>query len=210
MRLYAKRSWTILIGLILPALFAAQALAVAGRNVYPSTQARVAPRPMLPAFPAIALPDDDPRIARAPVVPKPKAPAVPLVARNPDRLHPMGALIEISIKRQQLTAWHDGKVVMRFPISTGRPGYATPTGRYKVIYKNKAAWSSQWKVVMPWAMNWYGNYFIHQLPHYPGSSTHIGASELGRPASHGCVRVGVGNAEALYRWAKMYTPVWVH
>jgi lipoprotein-anchoring transpeptidase ErfK/SrfK len=133
-----------------------------------------------------------------------------IAARNPDPLHRTGDLIEVSIAKQRLTAWHDGHVVYRFKISTGRPGYETPTGHYEVIVKIKNAWSRKWSVWMPWAMNWHGNYFIHQLPHKDGSSVNIGASRLGHPDSHGCVRVGVRNAEALYHWASVGTPVWVH
>jgi L,D-transpeptidase-like protein len=129
---------------------------------------------------------------------------------NPDPLNRSGDLIEVSIDKQRLTAWHDGRVVYRFKISTGRPGYSTPTGHYKVLAKISNAWSRKWSVWMPWAMNWHGNYFIHQLPHKDGSSVNIGASKLGHPDSHGCVRVGVGNAETLFHWASIGTPVWVH
>src|SRR6266516_3282361 len=41
---------------------------------------------------------------------------------NPDPTHPKGALIEVSINKQQLTAWKDGRIVFRTLISTGRPG----------------------------------------------------------------------------------------
>jgi len=63
---------------------------------------------------------------------------------------------------------------------------------------------------MPWALNIHGNYFIHQVTHYPGSTVNIGESRLGTRASHGCVRVGTGVAERLYRWARVGTPVWIH
>jgi len=129
---------------------------------------------------------------------------------NPDPLHSQGRLIEVSIPRQMLTAWRDGHIMARFTISTGRPGYETPTGNYNIIAKNPNAWSRKWKVWMPWAMNWHGNYFIHQLPHYPGSTVNIGASKLGTPASHGCIRVNVGDAEWLFHWTATGTPVWVH
>jgi lipoprotein-anchoring transpeptidase ErfK/SrfK len=133
------------------------------------------------------------------------------VARvNPDPTHPRGMLIEISIRNQHLRAWKNGVVVMRVVISTGGPGYETPPGHYHVIMKNAMAWSSKWDVWMPWAMNFYGNYFIHQLPHAPGSSINIGASQLGTAASHGCVRVGIPDAERLFRWTPVGTPVWIH
>lgn len=129
---------------------------------------------------------------------------------NPDPLHPAGRLIEVSIARQRLTAWRDGKIVYRLVISTGRPGYETPPGHYKILEKYENRWSRKWSVWMPFAMRWYQGYFIHQLPHKDGSGYNIGASRLGKPDSHGCVRVNVGDAERLFRWTKVGTPVWVH
>ena len=140
----------------------------------------------------------------------PKHQTPPVYSLNPDPKNSTGRLIEISIDKQRLTAWRDGKVIYRFVISTGREGFETPTGHYRVIVKIANAWSRKWSVWMPWAMNWHGNYFIHQLPHKDGSSEHIGASNLGKPASHGCVRVNVGDAEKLFKWASVGTPVWVH
>jgi lipoprotein-anchoring transpeptidase ErfK/SrfK len=154
----------------------------------------------------------NPRVPHAAPRPKP-APKPKPVEYVFEGLHPRyakGDVIDISIRNQRVTAWHDGKVVMQFLISTGRPGYATPRGHYRVIFKSKRVFSYDWGVWMPYAMNWYGNYFIHQLPHYPGSTTYIGASQLGSPASHGCVRVNLGDAERLFNWAKTGTPVWVH
>jgi lipoprotein-anchoring transpeptidase ErfK/SrfK len=152
----------------------------------------------------------------APAAPAPAAPA-PLpapsqatsLAVKPDPAHRAGPLIEISLARQRLTAWQDGHVVLTVPISTGRPGCETPPGRYRILSKAPTVWSRTWKVWMPYAMRWHRGYFIHQLPHRPGSSTPIGARRLGRPDSHGCVRVGLGDAERLYRWTRIGTPVWI-
>jgi lipoprotein-anchoring transpeptidase ErfK/SrfK len=129
---------------------------------------------------------------------------------NPDPRHPTGDVIEISIAKQRLTAWRDGRVVYRLVISTGRAGYETPPGHYKILEKYENRWSRKWSVWMPFAMRWYQGYFIHQLPHKDGSTYNIGASKLGRPDSHGCIRVNVGDAERLFRWTKVGTPVWVH
>lgn len=129
---------------------------------------------------------------------------------NPDPAHPTGRLIEVSIKKQRLSAWRDGMVVYRFIISTGRAGYETPPGHYKILEKYENRWSRKWSVWMPNAMRWFEGYFIHQLPHKDGSSYNIGASKLGTPDSHGCIRVDVGDAEQLFNWTKVGTPVWVH
>lgn len=164
------------------------------------------------AAPSDAAPQPDP----IPVMPEPTPTVTPEVADpapvrlNPDPEHPTGRLIEVSIEKQRLTAWRDGKVVYRFVISTGREGYETPPGHYKILEKYENRWSRKWSVWMPYAMRWYQGYFIHQLPHKDGSRYNIGASKLGTPDSHGCVRVDVGDAERLFRWTKVGTPVWVH
>lgn len=132
------------------------------------------------------------------------------VRMNPDAANPTGDLLEVSIAKQRLTVWRDGLVVYRFVISTGRPGYETPAGHYRILNKVANAWSRKWSVWMPWAMRWHNGYFFHQLPHKPGSSINIGATKLGTADSHGCVRVNVGDAETLYRWTAVGTPVWVH
>lgn len=129
---------------------------------------------------------------------------------NPDPAHPTGRLIEVSIKKQRLTAWRDGMIVYRFVISTGREGYETPPGHYKILEKYENRWSRKWSVWMPYAMRFFEGYFIHQLPHKDGSSYNIGATKLGTPDSHGCIRVDVGDAEQLFKWAKVGTPVWIH
>lgn len=155
-----------------------------------------------------------PQVSRAVAAPGPEAkpshPAPQATKPNPDPLNPTGMLIEVSIQKQRFTAWSDGRVFMTGLVSTGKAGYETPTGHFHVIFKSRNAWSAKWGVVMPWALNIHGNYFIHQLTHYPNSTDLIGASQLGTPASHGCVRVGVPNAELLYRWARVGTPVWIH
>ena len=154
--------------------------------------------------------DPTPSITPSPTAP-PISPVPTAPARvNPDRQNPTGRLIEISLTKQRLTAWNDGVVVLRTLVSTGMPGYETPRGHFTVRYKSANAWSRTWGVWMPWALNVYRGYFIHQLPHYPGSKVNIGASTLGTAASHGCVRVGIPDAERLYRWARVGTPVWIH
>lgn len=121
-----------------------------------------------------------------------------------------GKFIEISLAKQRMTAWQDGRVVMHFKISTGKKGFRTPSGRFKVRAKGVRWWSRKWKVWMPYAMNFYSNYNLHSLPHAKGSSKLIGANTLGMPVSHGCVRIGPADAKRLYAWTPVGTPVWIH
>ena len=139
------------------------------------------------------------------------APTPPTESANPDPAD--GKLIELSIERQELIAWDNGVEVYRFVVSTGRRGYETPTGRFKVHTKYENRWSRKWKVWMPYAMFWHPKYgyAFHELPYKPSSpNKRIGASKLGRPDSHGCVRVNVGDAQKLYEWAPVGTSVWIH
>ncbi|MGH2829974.1 MAG: L,D-transpeptidase [Actinomycetota bacterium] len=129
---------------------------------------------------------------------------------KPGGIPATGKFIELSIAKQRLVAWENGRPVMEFAISTGRPGYRTPAGRFKVRAKGTRWWSRKWKVWMPYAMNFHRNYNLHSLPHARGSRRLIGASSLGRPASHGCVRIGPSNAKRLYSWTPVGTPVWIH
>lgn len=181
-------------------IMALAALVAAGTNflIGSGRSGATEPKNPVPVLPSVPAPEAPPTREPAPV------------KLNPDPLHRTGRLIEVSIKKQRLTAWRDGKVIYRFVISTGRAGYETPPGHYKILEKYENRWSRKWSVWMPYAMRWYEGYFIHQLPHKDGSSYNIGASKLGTPDSHGCIRVDVGDAEQLFRWTKVGTPVWVH
>lgn len=132
---------------------------------------------------------------------------------NPHPRALTGKLIEISLERQELVAWEDGVAVHRFVVSTGMPGSETPTGFWAVFEKWDRRFSWTWKVWMPYAMRFVPGrgFFIHELTYWPGHpEERNGVEDLGRPASHGCVRVGLGDAKTLYDWTDMGTPVWVH
>jgi len=147
--------------------------------------------------------------AASPPAPGPAAlPARPVAARL-SKIPAAGKMIEISLATQTLTAWENGRAVRSFKVSTGRAGYRTPTGTFKVRAKGIKWWSRKWQVWMPYAMNFYGNYNLHSLP-YSNPRKLIGASRLGRPDSHGCVRIGPDNARWLYGWTPKGTPVWIH
>lgn len=62
---------------------------------------------------------------------------------------------------------------------------------------------------MPHSLRFYGGYFIHELPYWPGGYRE-GEDHLGQRVSHGCVRLGVGVAEDVYKFADVGTPVIVH
>lgn len=106
--------------------------------------------------------------------------------------------IRVYLNSQYFGAYEKGKLVFWGPVSTGRKTYATPPGRFFVNYKQRHKRSIKYdNAPMPFSINFYGGYFMHQqsLPGYP--------------ASHGCVRLLMTDAERLFNWVKLRDPVTV-
>ena len=84
----------------------------------------------------------------------------------------------------------DGSPRYRWPVSTARAGYHTPTGTFKPIalvrYHRSTIYSGS---PMPYSIFFLRGFAIH------GSYE---TKYLGRPASHGCIRLHPSNAAALY------------
>ena len=73
---------------------------------------------------------------------------------------------------------------------TARSGYRTPTGSYRPQRMYKKYFSRKYdNAPMPYSIFFHGGYAIH-------GTNHLKA--LGRPASHGCVRLHPENAAQLY------------
>jgi len=75
-------------------------------------------------------------------------------------------------------------------ISTARSGYRTPRGTYRPYMLLRTHYSHKYHMSpMPYSIFFAGGYAIH--------GTYSTAS-LGRPASHGCIRLAPGNAALLF------------
>ncbi|GAA5116224.1 hypothetical protein GCM10023212_02250 [Luteolibacter yonseiensis] len=148
---------------------------------------------------------------------------VPELGGLMDRGGTSGRRIVVSLKSQQATLYHQGKVVAVAPISSGREGKDTPVGRYSVIQKSPDHRSSIYgnyvrngKVVkenvdnrktprpagskfegvpMPYFLRFTGAYGLHagNVPGYPASS--------------GCVRLPKRHAKRFYDAVRIGTPV---
>lgn len=105
-------------------------------------------------------------------------------------------LVSISKSQQRLSVSVDGEEAYRWPVSTGRRGYTTPSGTYRPTrlerhwYSRKYDWAP-----MPWSVFFHRGYAVH------GTTE---AANLGRPASHGCVRLRPDNASILYSMVRRY------
>ena len=102
-----------------------------------------------------------------------------------------GLVARISVSSQTMTVSHYGRVIHTWPVSTARGGYFTPRGSYRPTRLNRMWYSRKYHMSpMPYSLFFRGGYAIH------GTNS---IRQLGRPASHGCVRLHPGNAAALYR-----------
>lgn len=122
-----------------------------------------------------------------------------------------GKYIDINLASQVMTIFEDGKAVESFLVSSGKPGMDTPKGSYQIRNKAPRPWSKAYSLFMP---HWMaivpdGKFGIHELPEWPGGYKE-GAAHLGRPVSHGCVRLGVGAAKRVYEWTDIGTNVVIY
>jgi lipoprotein-anchoring transpeptidase ErfK/SrfK len=98
--------------------------------------------------------------------------------------------ITISKSRQRMIV-HSSEGSYSWPVSTARRGYYTPTGSFRPYSLQPMHYSRKYdNAPMPHSIFFSGGYAIHATPH---------TGNLGRPASHGCVRLSPGNAATLYR-----------
>jgi lipoprotein-anchoring transpeptidase ErfK/SrfK len=99
-------------------------------------------------------------------------------------------LAKINLSSQRMDVYVNGAPLYNWPVSTARPGYRTPTGTFKptalVRYHRSTIYDGS---PMPYSIFFLRGYAIH------GS---FEIKHLGRPASHGCVRLHPKNAAALY------------
>jgi lipoprotein-anchoring transpeptidase ErfK/SrfK len=96
--------------------------------------------------------------------------------------------IDLTTQRMRVTA--GGKLEHVWPISSGRQGYRTPTGTFRPQWRAKMWYSRQWDdAPMPHAIFFHNGVAIHGT---------YAIRQLGRPASHGCVRLAPSHAATLY------------
>lgn len=105
----------------------------------------------------------------------------------------------VSISQQRMTV----KVVERdgsaktylWKVSTGKSGFETPTGKFRAKRIYNDYWSKKYDAPMYHTVFFFGGYAIH------GTDA---VGNLGKPASHGCIRLTKGNAAKFYKLVDSY------
>jgi lipoprotein-anchoring transpeptidase ErfK/SrfK len=103
----------------------------------------------------------------------------------------LSVLITIDKTKQKMTVVIDGVKKYDWPVSTGRAGYSTPSGSYTATSMNEVWYSKEWdNAPMPHSI------FFMKDGHAIHGSYEV--KTLGKPVSHGCVRISPQNAATLY------------
>ncbi len=109
---------------------------------------------------------------------------------------PARASVVVTVDKtaQRLSVSVDGLRRYEWPVSTARWGYNTPNGSYRPEWLARKWFSTKYDgSPMPHSVFFKGGYAIH-------GSYEI--SHLGRPASHGCIRLHPDNAAVLFALVK--------
>lgn len=121
-----------------------------------------------------------------------------------------GKYVEVNLSTQKLYLITGSSLEKSYRVSTGKWSTPTPIGTFTIQGKAKRAYSRRFGLYMPYWQNFLNNeYGLHELPEWPNGYKE-GQGHLGTPVSHGCIRLGVGDAEQVYNWTENGTPIYIH
>lgn len=104
--------------------------------------------------------------------------------------------IRIDKSSQTMTVAVDGWSQYQWPVSTAKRGYYTPTGSWRPFRLERSWYSRKYdNAPMPHSIFFTGGYAIHGTVH---------VSQLGRPASRGCIRLHPSHARELFALVRQY------
>lgn len=109
--------------------------------------------------------------------------------------------IIIDLGDSRLYAYEGEALQQSFAISAGGPETATPVGRFSIrrrLPRQDMSGPGYFAPDVPWVQYFYGSYALH------GTYWH---DSFGQPVSHGCVNMRTPEAQWLYFWADLGTPV---
>lgn len=106
-----------------------------------------------------------------------------------------GTLVaRINLSKQTMTVTQNGFVRYQWKVSTARKGYVTPTGAWRAYMASRHHRSRKYdNAPMPYAIFFKGGYAVHAT---------FDLKRLGRPASHGCIRLHPDNAAVFFSLAQ--------
>ncbi len=118
-----------------------------------------------------------------------------------------GKHVVVNIDEQRMRVYEQGALLHEWPVSTGLEDSPTHRGTFQVIAKDELAYASQWELRMPYFITIYPaggsvDNGIHELP-INRNGQRLWEGHLGRPASYGCIILGIPQAETLFDWVEI-------
>ncbi len=102
----------------------------------------------------------------------------------------------VDLSSQTMHVKVNGRTYARWKISSGRKGFRTPTGTWRAKWSTKMHYSRKYDYSpMPYSVFYHRGYAVHGTNY---------VRRLGRPASHGCIRLHSANARKFYILVKRH------
>lgn len=132
----------------------------------------------------------------------------------------LGYTIVIRLSELKLYLYEGIKVDRTYPVAAGQPAYPTPQGNWEIVAKaenptwvnpDPEGWGAELpKVIGPGPGNPLGTHAMYLDA--PGIRIHgtYASSSIGTFASHGCVRMYLGDVEELFSIVPVGTPVYIY
>lgn len=114
--------------------------------------------------------------------------------------------LEINLFEMKVKFYEQGEIKIEVPIlARGNPRSwgSTAVGLYALESKHEDAFSFGATAYMPWAMGFYGKYYLHGEPYYPNGQLIVSST------SGGCIRLLNVNAKKIFKTVNPGLPVLV-
>lgn len=114
--------------------------------------------------------------------------------------------LELNLQKMSASLWISGKLYKNFSISAkGNPDEwgGAAAGLYGAESKNKIAFSNIARVYMPFAINYYGKYYLHGVPYYSNGGKRI------TNVTGGCIQFDDSAAKDIFNEASIKTKILV-
>ncbi len=127
----------------------------------------------------------------------------------------VGRLV-VNLKTFRISVVRDGKRVATFKIAHGTARYPTPTGTFRIVNKQSnptwtpppdSDWAKGLGPIPPGPGNPLGTRWMGTSAQYVGIHGTPAVSSIGTRASHGCIRMRIPDAEALYEVVAVGMPI---
>jgi hypothetical protein len=145
------------------------------------------------------------RVTRAGLVVRESAIRIVAMIPRPSGIGELDRWIHVDLSEQTLVAYEGDRPVFTTLVSTGKPGFETPIGTFRIQSKHVSTTMDDPESIegaysiedVPWAMYFEGSYALH------GAFWH---DSFGHVRSHGCVNLAPADARWIFQWSTPTLP----